>query len=57
MLAAVLDPALSDTGLLDLRRVAALRPALGHALTTDAADLDQVLALANGPCATSGRPA
>jgi LCP family protein required for cell wall assembly len=48
VLAAVLGPALSDTGLLDLRRVAALRPALGHALTTDAADLDQVLALANG---------
>ena len=46
VLAAVLGPALSDTGLLDLRRVAALRPALGHALTTDAADLDQVLALA-----------
>jgi len=48
VLAAVLGPALSDTGLLDLRRVAALRPALGHALTTDDADLDQVLALANG---------
>ena len=46
VLAAVLDPALSEPGLLDLRRVAALRPALGHALTTDAAGLDQVLALA-----------
>jgi len=48
VLAAVLRSALSDTGLLDLRRVAALRPALGHALTTDDADLDQVLALADG---------
>jgi LCP family protein required for cell wall assembly len=46
VLAAVLDPSLSGLGLLDLPRVAALRPALGHALTTDAADLDQVLALA-----------
>jgi LCP family protein required for cell wall assembly len=46
VLAAVLGPALSGSGLLDLPRVAALRPALGHLLTTDAADLDQVLALA-----------
>ncbi len=46
VLAAVLSPALSGTGLLDLQRVAALRRALGHVLTTDAADLDQVLALA-----------
>ena len=35
-----------EPGLLDLPRVAALRPALGHALTTDAAGLDQVLAVA-----------
>lgn len=46
VLAAVLGATLSAPGLLDLPRVRALRPALGHALTTDAADLDQVLALA-----------
>ncbi len=45
VLSAVLGPALSGLGLINLRRVAALRPALGHVLTTDAADLDQVLAL------------
>ena len=49
VLAAVLGATLSSPGLLDLPRVAALRPALGHALTTDAADLDQVLALARRP--------
>jgi hypothetical protein len=45
VLAAVPPLGCPVSGLLDLRRVAALRPALGHALTTDAADLDQVLAL------------
>ena len=46
VVAAVLSTALSDTGLLDLPRLVALRPALGQVLTTDDADLDQVLALA-----------
>lgn len=46
LLAALLDTALSDTGLLDIGRLAALRPALGQALVTDGADLDEVLALA-----------
>jgi LCP family protein required for cell wall assembly len=46
VLAGVLDPTLSTTGLLDLSRVAALRPALGAALTTDGAAIDDVLALA-----------
>jgi LCP family protein required for cell wall assembly len=48
VLAAVLDRVVSGTGLLDLPRVAALRAALGPALATDGAGLDQVLALA-GP--------
>ncbi len=46
VLAAVLDPAQSGLGLLDLPRVAALRPTLARLLTTDGADLDQVLVLA-----------
>ena len=46
VVAAVLSTALSDTGLLDLPRLVALRPALGQVLTADDADLDQVLALA-----------
>ncbi len=45
VLAAVLGGALSDTRLLDLPRLKALRPLLGQALSTDGADLDQVLAL------------
>ncbi|HEY0811818.1 MAG TPA: LCP family protein, partial [Pseudonocardia sp.] len=46
VLAGVLGSALSDGRLLDLPRLTALRPLLGQALTTDGADLDQVLALA-----------
>ncbi|MDT7706483.1 MAG: hypothetical protein QOG20_2090 [Pseudonocardiales bacterium] len=45
VLAGVLDTTLSSTGLLDLTRLAALRPALGDALTSDGASLDQILAL------------
>jgi LCP family protein required for cell wall assembly len=47
VLAAVLGRVLSGTALLDLPRVAALRGALGPALATDGAGLDQVLALAD----------
>jgi LCP family protein required for cell wall assembly len=46
VLAAVLGSALSETGLLDLPQLRTLRPVLGAALSTDGADLDQVLALA-----------
>lgn len=46
VVAAVLGAALSDAGLLDLPALNARRQALGRAFTTDAADLDQVLALA-----------
>jgi hypothetical protein len=46
LLAAVLEEALSGTALLDVGGLAALRPALGAALTTDGAGLDEVLALA-----------
>jgi LCP family protein required for cell wall assembly len=45
VLAGVLGPTMTSAGLLDLPRVAALRPALGGALTTDGAGLDEVLAL------------
>ena len=46
VLAAVLGSTLSETGLLNLPRLRTLRPVLGGALSTDGADLDQVLALA-----------
>ncbi len=46
VLAGVLDPTLTSTGLLDLARIAALRPALRSVITTDGAGLDEVLALA-----------
>jgi LCP family protein required for cell wall assembly len=46
VLAAVLDEAVSGTALLDVGRLAALRPALTDAVVTDGAELDQVLALA-----------
>jgi LCP family protein required for cell wall assembly len=46
LLASVLEKAVSGTGLLDISRLAALRPALGTAVVTDGAGLDEVLALA-----------
>ncbi|MGH3587376.1 MAG: LCP family protein, partial [Pseudonocardia sp.] len=46
ILAAVLDEAVSGTALLDVGRVAALRPVLGDAVIADGAGLDQVLAVA-----------
>jgi hypothetical protein len=45
LLASVLDKAVSGTGLLDIARLAALRPALGNAVVADGAGLDEVLAL------------
>jgi LCP family protein required for cell wall assembly len=46
VLAAVLDSAVSGTALLDVGRIAALRPTLADAVLTDGAGIDQVLALA-----------
>jgi LCP family protein required for cell wall assembly len=46
VLAGVLGTTLTSAGLVNLARIAALRPALGAALTTDGPGLDQVLALA-----------
>jgi len=46
VLAAVLSAALTDTGLLDVPRVTAVRRALGSALVTDQAGPEQVLAIA-----------
>jgi LCP family protein required for cell wall assembly len=46
VLAAVLDTVLSTTGLLDVGRLASLRTALGDALLSDGAGLDEILALA-----------
>jgi LCP family protein required for cell wall assembly len=46
LLASVLGKSVSGTGLLDLSRLSALRPALGNAVVTDGAGLDEVLALA-----------
>jgi LCP family protein required for cell wall assembly len=45
VLAAVLDSAVSGTALLDVGRLAGLRPALSEAVLTDGAEIDQVLAL------------
>lgn len=45
VLAGVLNTTLTSTGLLDVARIAALRPALGAALTSDGAGLDEILAL------------
>ncbi|MCH6171107.1 LCP family protein [Pseudonocardia alaniniphila] len=45
LLASVLEKAVSGTGLLDISRLSALRPALGNAVVTDGAGLDEVLAL------------
>jgi LCP family protein required for cell wall assembly len=45
VLGAVLGQAMSGTALLDVGRIAALRPALGDAVMTDGADLDELLAL------------
>ncbi|HET6260012.1 MAG TPA: LCP family protein [Pseudonocardia sp.] len=46
LLAAVLDKAVSGTALLDVAQLVALRPALGRAIVTDGAGLDEVLAVA-----------
>lgn len=46
ILAAVLGEAVSGTALLDVKRLATLRPALADAVVADGAGLDQVLALA-----------
>ncbi len=45
VLAGVLDSTVSTTGLLSVRRVSALRTALGGALMADGSDIDQMLAL------------
>jgi LCP family protein required for cell wall assembly len=45
VVAGVLDPTLTSTRLLDVPRIAALRPALGAALTSDGAGLNEILAL------------
>jgi LCP family protein required for cell wall assembly len=45
VLAGVLEPTLTSTGLLDVPRIAALRPVLGAALTSDGAGLSEILAL------------
>ncbi len=45
VLAGVLDSTLTSTRLLDVPRIAALRPALGAALTSDGAGLSEILAL------------
>lgn len=45
VLAAALDSTLTSTGLLNVPRIAALRPALGAALTSDGAGLNEILAL------------
>ncbi|OZM84125.1 hypothetical protein CFP66_06895 [Pseudonocardia sp. MH-G8] len=46
ILAAVLDQAVSGTALLDVGRIATLRPTLADAVVVDGAGLDQVLAVA-----------
>ncbi|MCU1663577.1 MAG: cell envelope-related transcriptional attenuator [Pseudonocardia sp.] len=46
LLAAVLNKAVSGTALLDVAQLVALRPALGKAVVTDGAGLDEVLAMA-----------
>jgi LCP family protein required for cell wall assembly len=46
VLAAVLNSAVSGTALLDIGRIAALRPTLADAVLADGAEIDQVLALA-----------
>ncbi|GAA3072491.1 hypothetical protein GCM10010464_40730 [Pseudonocardia yunnanensis] len=46
LLASVLEKAVSGTGLLDISQLSALRPALGNAVVTDGAGIDEVLALA-----------
>ncbi|WP_433557683.1 LCP family protein [Pseudonocardia xinjiangensis] len=46
LLASVLTKAVAGAGLLDVSRLAALRPALGKAVVTDGAGIDEVLALA-----------
>lgn len=46
VVAGVLDTTLTSTRLLDIPRIAALRPALGAALTSDGAGLSEILALA-----------
>jgi LCP family protein required for cell wall assembly len=46
LLAAVLNKAVSGAALLDVAQLVALRPALGKAVVTDGAGLDEVLAMA-----------